>query len=324
MKAVHLTKLGSVENLKIVDVPKPELSENEVLIKTKAFGIMFADTQQRRGDYIIQPPLPFIPGKEASGIVEKVGSNVKNIKPGMRVVTVVLIGAYAEYVKNDEKDVYVLPDKVSFQQGLVYIANFPVAYIMYKYFGRVQIGDTILIHAAAGGVGALITQIAKRKDQTTVIALSSSDEKLEYCKKNGADHCVNYKTTDYTEEVLKLTDGQGVDVCFNSISGPTLQTDPHCIKTEGRWLIYGFAGGHSTLCPTDLELLQKALTIVPVSSYVVMAQEDEFYKVMQAMENWLATETLDSPTSVFSLENIGAAHTLLESQKSSGKIVVEM
>ena len=196
MKAIHLKELGSVDNFAVVDIPKPELSEDEVLIRTKYAGVMYADIMQRKGEYLVQPPLPFVPGKEVAGVVEEVGSNIKNLKPGMRVMTTVLIGAYAEYVKAFERDVFVLPDRATFQQGLVYLANLPAAYLAYYTFGSVQPNETILLHAAAGGIGSLITQIAKRKGENTVIALASSDEKLEFCHKNGADHCINYKITE--------------------------------------------------------------------------------------------------------------------------------
>ena len=201
MKAIHLNKLGSIDNFEVADVPKPVLSENEVLIRAKAVGVMYADIMQRKGEYLVQPPLPFIPGKEVSGVVEEVGSAVKNIKPGMRVMTLVLIGGYAEYVKTFEQDVIVLPDRASFQQGLVYLANLPVSYLAYYVFGNVRPGDAILLHAAAGGIGTMITQIAKRRGQNRLIALSSSDEKLEYCERNGADHCINYRATDYTRRL---------------------------------------------------------------------------------------------------------------------------
>jgi len=299
------------------------LSENEVLVRTKAVGVMYADIMQRKGEYLLQPPLPFIPGKEVSGIVEEVGSKVKNIKPGMRVMTLILISGYAEYVKTFERDVIVLPDRASFQQGLVYLANLPVSYLAYYVFGNVQPGDAILLHAAAGGIGTMITQIAKRRGQNTLIALSSSDEKLEYCKKNGADHCINYRTTDYTRAVLELTDGQGVDIAFNSVSGSTFQTDPRCIKKRGRWIIYGSSGGLGTINPSEAELITKALTIIPFSTYSVLGTdvENEMFKFR---DDWLATERLESPTKVFRLEDVGEAHTWIESQNSFGKVVLEI
>ncbi len=323
MKAVHLIRLGSSENFEIVDVPKPVLSENEVLIRAKAVGVMYADVMQRKGEYLLQPPLPFIPGKEVSGIVEEVGSRVKNIKPGMRVMTLILIGGYAEYVKTFEHDVVVLPDRASFQQGLVYLANLPVSYLAYYVFGNVQPGDAILLHAAAGGIGTLITQIARRRGRNTLIALSSSDEKLEYCRKNGADHCINYRATDYTEAVLDLTHGQGVDIAFNSVSGSTLQTDPRCIKKRGRWIIYGSSGGMGTINPSEAELITKSLTIVPFSTYSVLGTDVQ-NEMLQFLDEWLATERLESPTKVFRLEDVGEAHTWIESQNSCGKVVLEI
>ncbi len=323
MKAIQLNGLGSVEHLSVVEVPTPEVGEDEVLIKNKYAGIMYADIMQRKGGYLFQPPLPFIPGKEVSGVVEKVGSDVKDIAPGMRVMTTVLLGGYAEYVKAFERDIIVLPDNVSFGQGLVYLVNLPVAYLAYAVFGNVQPGETILLHAAAGGVGTMITQIARRKGQNTVIALSSSDEKLAYCKKNGADHGVNYKTIDYREAVLKLTNGQGVDICFNSVSGSTLQTDPLCIKYRGRWVIYGYSGGAGTIDPLGENIITKSLNITSFTTYSVFGTEDQI-NMYQFLHKWLATENLESPTKTFIMDDIGAAHTWMESQRSFGKIVLEI
>ena len=321
MKAIHLVETGSVDNFKVVDLPKPTPGDNEVLIKTKAVGVMFADIMQRRGGYIIQPELPFIPGKELSGVIESVGRDVKKLEPGMRVMAFTLIGAYAEYVTIPEEHVIILPDHVSFQQGLVYLLNMPVAYLAVHEFGKIQPGDTILLHAASGGIGSLITQIINKEGNNTLIALASSDEKLSYCKENGAEHCINYRSTDYVQEVLKITEGKGVDVIFNSVAGNTFKTDPHAIKDRGKWLIYGSSAGVSTI---DLfEFILKSLVIIPFSVYTiqdsVIGEEMNQYRV-----NWLQNEKVLSPTKVFALEDIGAAHTWIENQKAIGKIVLEV
>ena len=133
------------------------------------------------------------------------------------------IGAYAEYAKTTVNEVIVLPDRVDYFRGLVYFANLRVAWIVYHAFGKVQPDDTILIHAASGGVGSCITQIAKRRYNNTVIALAETEEKGEFCRSNGADYVVNNAKTDYVKEVLRLTKNQGVDVSLNSIAVRRLQ-----------------------------------------------------------------------------------------------------
>ena len=151
MRAVHLNEIGSADNFKIVDVPVPDPAEGEVLIKVEDAGIIFADILVRRGEYVMSPPLPFIPGREVSGTVEKVGAEVSNLEPGMRVVATMLVGGYAEYAVAPSASVTRLPDRVSFSQGLIYHINLPVAYLAYYPFGKIQPEETILLHAAAGG-----------------------------------------------------------------------------------------------------------------------------------------------------------------------------
>lgn len=323
MKAVRLDEYGPAENFKIVDVPIPEPGENEVLIKAEAAGLVFADTLMRRGDYLNLPPsIPFIPGREVAGIVEKVGAKVTNVKPGMRVTALMHTGGYAEYAKVYAKDVIRLPDRVSFSQGLVYQINLRIAYLAYYTFGKIQPNTTILLHAAAGGIGSLITQVAKRRGNNVVIALSSSEEKLEYCRSNGADYLINYRTTDYVEEVLRITCGKGVDVSLNSVSGETLEKDIRAIRPLGRLVIYGYAGGKGSVNQSDMVVL-KSLTVNHFSVYTVMERE-EYRQATDFLENWLHTEELIAVTKTFRLEEITAAHHWIESQRSYGKVILVM
>ena len=212
MRAVQLDRFGSASNFRIIDVPRPEPNDHEILIKVSIAGIVFADTQMRRGDYVNLPALPFIPGREVAGTVEKVGAKVAHIRPGMRVSADMHTGGYAEYSIADADAAIVLPDCATFAQAIVHHVGLRVAYLYYYTFGQVQPGESILLHAAAGGVGALVTQISKRRGNNTLIALSSSDEKLAYCRAAGADYCINYRENDYVKEVLRITGGRGVDV----------------------------------------------------------------------------------------------------------------
>ena len=207
MKAIQLEQYGPPENFKLVNIPVPEPKEGEVLIKVEAASVIFADSMVRRGAYINRSAeLPFIPGREVSGTVEKVnlpaqsdgdasfaektGARMTGITPGMRVTANLLTGGYAEYAIAPLKDLVCLPNRVSFLQGLVYQLNMRIAYLAYYTFGQIQPNDTILLHAPAGGIGTLITHIAKRRARNVVIALSSSPEKIAYCLKNGADYHV--------------------------------------------------------------------------------------------------------------------------------------
>jgi len=318
---VRLEEYGPVENLKIVDIPIPEPAEDEVLIRVEAAGLVFADSLMRRGDYINLPSsLPITPGREVAGIIDKVGGKVTNAKPGMRVTAHMHTGGYAEYAKASVKNVIRLPDRVSFLEGLVYHINMRIAYLGYYAFGKIQPYETVLLHAAAGGIGTLLTQIAKRRGKNVIIALSSSEEKLEYCRANGADYLINYRTTDYVEEVLRITCGKGVDVSLNSVGGPTLGTDPFAIRPTGRWVIYGHAAGKGFIDPYE-DVLRKSLTINVFSVYTVVERE-QYRVATDFLENWLHTEELISVTKTFKLEEIRTAHLWLEDQSSHGKIAL--
>jgi NADPH2:quinone reductase len=323
VKAVHLYEFGPAENLRIVDVPIPRPGEGEVLIKAGAASINFPDILMRRGSYIYPPStFPFIPGREMAGVIAEVGSKVTNFKPGMRVTAHMNTGGYAEYAAVPIKNIVCLPDRVSFLQGLVYQINLRLAYLLYYPVGRIGPTETVLLHAAAGAIGTLLIHIAKRRGKNVIIALSSSDDKLEYCRANGADYLINYRKSDYVEEVLRITGGKGVDVSLNSVAGSTLDTDPRAIKPLGRWVIFGHAGGKGLIDPYG-EALRKTLTVTFFTVYSVLERE-EFRQATDFLENWLHTEDLISVTKTFRLEEIVEAHRELEVQRTHGKIAIVM
>jgi NADPH:quinone reductase len=323
MRAVILEECGPAENLKLVEVPVPTLGDGEVLIKTEAASVGYPDVMMRKGEYVKQiNNFPYIPGREVAGTIEKVGSGVMGVKPSMRVAARLLTGGYAEYATAPVKNLVFLPDRVSSLQGLVYLVNLPLAYLVYYFCGRVGPRATILLHAPAGGVGTLITQIAKRRAHNVVIALSSSQEKLDYCFANGADYGVNYKAGDYVEEVLRLTGGKGVDVSLNSVSGPTLEKDPLVIKPLGRWVIYGSSAGYREIDPRGTIVL-KSLTIVHFSVYSVIDRE-EFRQAKEFLDHWLHTEDLISVSKTFPIEEAVTAHRWIEEQRNIGKIALVM
>lgn len=336
MRAVQLDQYGPAENFRIVDVPIPEPAEDEILIKVEAASVIFADSLMRRGVYLNPPPsMPFVPGREVAGIVEKVGENSKYLKPdiwektgarvtsikaGMGVMARMHTGGYAEYATASLRNVIYLPDRVSFLQGLVYNSSLRIAYLAYYTFGQIQPYDTLLLHAPAGGIGTLITQIAKRRGSNVIIALSSSEEKLKYCSANGADYAVNYRTRDYVEEVLRITGGKGVHVSLNSVGGPTLKTDPKVIRPMGRWVIYGAAAGRGLIDIYET-ILPKSLTLSIFSVYTVLERE-EYRQATNFLEHWLNTEKLISVSKTFSLEEVIAAHHWIDDQSSMGKIAL--
>ncbi|BFM18174.1 quinone oxidoreductase [Maricurvus nonylphenolicus] len=321
MKAVQIDEFGSSEKLKVVDIDIPIPQKDEVLIKVEAAGVMFSDIQMREDDYTNPPKLPAVLGREVVGTAIEVGENVEHIKVGMRVGTFMHTGGYAEYAAAPAMTTFEIPDRASFLQAIVYQSSLPAAYTHYSLAGNVQPGETILIHAAAGSVGTLMTQIAK-KHGNTVIALCSSEAKRQYCLTKGADYAINYRETDYVEEVLNITEGKGVDVSLNSVGGPTLETDYKAIRPLGRWVIYGYAGGRAPLSAEAIDGIMHRSQQITIASVYNYRETEKIFDVLQYCQEWLKTEPLESPTTIYALEQAAEAQEFIASQESIGKVVL--
>lgn len=319
MKAARIYEYGPNSKFQIDEIDKPVLKSNEVLVKVAAAGIIYSDVLDIRGYHGAGGRFPYTPGWEVAGTVEKVGDEVSGFTVGQRVAGTFSYGGYAEYAAVPAASLRAIPARASYEQALVYLINLPVAYLHYNVFGKVQPGETILVHSGAGGVGTMLTLVGKRHG-AKVIALASTDEKLEYCKSMGADHTINYKTTDYVEAVKKITDGRGVDAVFNGVGGHTLATDPKVIKTlTGRWVLIGRSAGVGTIDP--YAFIYNSITLRSCSVLTLRGTEEE-KQSRRYLDEWLRTETLLEPAHVYKLDQINEAFELLESQRSKGKIVL--
>ncbi|MDQ0859452.1 NADPH:quinone reductase-like Zn-dependent oxidoreductase [Bacillus sp. V2I10] len=192
MKAIQFNEYGKPDVLQVVDVPVPPLKAGGVLIKVQAAGVNFADTARRYGQYLAKTPLPYIPGAEVAGIVAEVSPEVTNFKPGDRVVALTEDGGYAEIASLDQSQLVKIPDQVDFNQAASILGQGLSAYHILKTSGQIKKGETVLVHAAAGGVGTLAVQLAKLMGAGAVIATASSSEKLKLAASLGADEGINY------------------------------------------------------------------------------------------------------------------------------------
>jgi NADPH2:quinone reductase len=278
-------------------------------------------------------PTPFVAGQEAAGVVEAVGAAVKTVKVGARVVALPMQGAWAEYVCVTEARLFQLPDRVSLAQSLIYPVNLLTAYYAVNVWAKVQPGERVLLHAAAGGVGLLALQIMKRQlHDVHVVALAGSDEKLRTAREHGADETINYKTSDYVAEINRIygaktsgfmTGGErggGVDVSLNGVSGPTLDTDPQVIRKRGRWVIYGWAGGRGVL--NTAAFGYDGITIMPFSSMAWMGTP-EHRAGQQFVKDWLEHEPLLEP-SVYAFPKAADALQALAQGSTQGKVVLRI
>lgn len=333
MRAVLLNDYGPSENLVLGELPRPEPGPGEVLIKVAYGGLRWGDIMQRNGIPSRARKPPFLAGQEATGVVEAVGPSVKAVRPGTRVMATALTGAWAEYIAVPEVVVTPIPERVSLEQMLAYPVNLLTAYYAVNVWAKVQPGERVLLHAAAGGVGLLALQIMKRKlKDVTVVALASSEEKLKLVRENGADYAINYKTTNYVDEISRLfgpkatgfqTGGErggGVDVSLNGVSGPTIETDPKVIRKRGRWVIYGWAGGRAVIDPSKFGY--DGITVMPFSMIAWMGTPEHRAGVAFVRE-WLETEKLIEPT-VYPLERAADAERAMEQGQTIGKVVLKV
>ncbi|WP_085992282.1 NADPH:quinone oxidoreductase family protein [Oceanobacillus senegalensis] len=264
MQAWEITKLGEPrEALKVQNLSQKEILEKHVRIKVDAFSMNFFDILQCRGEYQEKPELPFTPGAEVSGVITEVGWNA-NFRKGQRVLATPLLpnGGYAEEVVVDEKNVYRIPETMSSDDAAAIYITYQSALYGLKYRGTIQSGETVLVHAASGGIGSAAVQLAKAFG-ATVIATAGSKDKLQKCTEIGADFTINYREEDFVPIVKEITNGKGADIIFDPVGGDTFQKSRKCIAFDGRLLVIGFAGGKIPEAPAN-HVLIKNYSIVGV------------------------------------------------------------
>ena len=332
MKAVFLDDYGSVENFRVGEAPKPDVQEGQVLIKVQFAGLRWGDIMQRNGLPSRMRKTPFISGQEGAGVVEAVGPGVTALTPGTRVAAFPLNGAFAEYLVVDQSRVWKVPESVPLDRVLAYPINLRTAYFLVYLWAKVKEGESVLLHGGAGGVGLMVTQILKRKfNNVNLIALAGSDEKVALCKANGADHAINYKKENYIEAVNRIVGEKpkglhigpptgGVHVCFNGVSGPTLDTDLSVIRKRGRWIIYGYAGGRNTINTEGYGY--DSITIMPFSGLAWIGTP-EYEQANTFVRDWIESEDLIS-TTVHKLEEMVDVQRAMEEGRTIGKIVFEV
>lgn len=332
MKAAQLLDYGPAENFRIVDLPKPTAGPGEVLIKVEYAGLRWGDIMGRNGIPGRFATPPFTPGQEAVGVVAELGEGVDALKVGDRVVAQPPGGGYAEYVKLPARAVGKAPDHVPLESLLVYRVNLPTAYLLVHEWAKVQEGETVLVHAAAGGVGMLAVQILKRKFKAvTVIGLGGSDEKVAAILANGADQAINHKTQDYVEEVGRIAGVKpagfapgaplaGCHVVLNGVGGPTLKTDRKVIRRLGRWVLYGTVGGVQPI--NVYENAYDSIAILPFSM-IPFAGSPEMARAQAFVAEWLKTEELLAPV-IHPIEDIAKVQQAMERGETIGKVVFKL
>jgi len=315
MKAIRLNKFGGTENLSVDEIEKPTAGAGEVLIKTAAAGINFADTMLRQGKYLFTPELPFTLGFESAGTVEAVGENVQNVQVGQRVLAMMRGGGYAEYATANAAQVVPIPDGMNFGESTVLLVQGLTALGLLQ---NLNAGDAILIHAAAGGVGSLLVQIAKQKG-AKVLGTASSPEKLEKVAALGADVGINYTEADWTDEVLRATDGKGANLIIEMVGGEIGKQNLKCLAIGGTMIVYGAASGEDFQI-SALSLLGKMQTVQGYNlNFETPANMTKFTKELMTI---YGAGNLEIMLQEFPLEKAAEAHQAIEGRKTMGKVVL--
>lgn len=321
MKAVEVASLGGPEVLRIIDVPTPVPGPEDVLIETESAGLNYADIMMRRGLYLGGPKPPFIPGFESAGVVAAVGEKVRGIEMGQRVVAMTGIGGYAQFANTHFSRVMPLPDSVSFDEGAAFPAQFFTAYFCLHRCGQVGPGKTVLIHAAAGGVGTAAVQLAKLAG-AEVYATASSSEKLELARRLGADHTINYREQDFLEIIKETTHGRGVDIVLESVGGTVYEKSQHALATMGRLVVFGCASGIAGKTdPIDLLFRNKAILGFHLGKYTVdqVAMKEATEAMLPA---WHAGKLKPIVGRSFPLNQAAGAQNWITDRRSIGKVLL--
>jgi NADPH2:quinone reductase len=242
MKAIRVHEFGGPEVLKLEDVPDMQPGPGQVVVRIHAAGVNPVETYIRSGSYAVKPNLPYTPGNDAGGIVLKIGDGVKRVKAGDRVyVSGSFSGTYAEQALCNEAQLHRLPSNVSFEQGAAMGTAYGTAYRGLFQRGDAKAAETMLVHGASGGVGTAVVQIA-RAAGLTVIGTAGSERGMQLVKAEGAHHALNHSSEGYLEELMKLTDGRGVDLILEMLANKNLGKDLTVLAKRGRLVVIGSRG----------------------------------------------------------------------------------
>jgi NADPH2:quinone reductase len=322
MKAAQITEFGDTDVMEVTETDEPEPGEGQVRIEVKAAGINFADIMQRRGHYQGGPEPPYTPGMEVAGVIDEVGEGV-NRDVGEEVVSLVNGGGYAEYAIADARGLLEVPGDLSFEEAAGFPVQWLTAHNCLHEWGGLEEGETVLIHAAAGGVGSAAVQLADEAG-AEIIGTASTEEKLSMAEDLGLDHPVQYTEEDFVDRVDEITDGEGVDLVLDGIGGDTTDRSLDALTSFGRMVSFGAAAGEPGR-PNTADLLFGNKKVI--GYHLGRALNEKPMKVMGAvpeLTQLLGDGTLEVQVGhTFDLEDAAEAHQFIEDRKSSGKVVLK-
>jgi NADPH2:quinone reductase len=313
MKAIYITEFGGPEVMKYVDLPEPVPSGSQVLLDVTAIGINYADTHQIENSYLSSQKLPLIPGMEVVG----------KMPDGSRVLALAASGGYCQKTLVNPKTVIPLPDKVSDGQALAMMVQGSTAHMILKKMGQIKAGESVVIHAGAGGVGSVAIQLAKLWG-AFVIAVTSSDEKKKLCMALGADVVVDAGEADLAQALIKANNGKGVDLILEMVGGSTLDQSLGALAAFGRLVVYGMASRTAPKAIHPGALMPKSQSVIGFWLVNALADKELMAEVFMDLFGMIITGKLKPVIgSTYPLSKASDAHRDMLARKTVGKIVLD-
>jgi NADPH2:quinone reductase len=320
MKAIQIQKNGGPEAMALAELPVPEAAAGQVVVKVEAAGVNFIDVYQRNGLYPVQ--LPYVLGVEGSGTVSEVGSGAGTLAVGDRVAWAAGPGTYAEYVAVPSDKLVKVPEAIGFPEAAAAMLQGMTAHYLALETYPIKKGDTVLVHAAAGGVGQLLVQVAKRRG-ARVLATVSTEQKAELARKAGADQVILYTQTDFVEEVKRMTGGAGVHAVYDSVGQTTFLKSLDCLSRRGTLISFGQSSGK--IQPIEPAILgaKGSLYLTRPSLFHYIADRVSLERRASDVLGWIAKgELVLHIGEKLPLAEAAEAHRRLEARKTTGKVLL--
>jgi NADPH2:quinone reductase len=320
MKAIQVSQPGGPEVLTLVDLAIPEPHLNEAIVEIKATGVNFIDVYYREGRY--PAPLPFTLGQEGAGVVSAIGSNVTKLKVGDRVAFTGVLGSYAEYAAVPADRLVKIPHDLNFDQAAAAMLQGMTAHYLSHSTYAIKQGDTVLIHAAAGGVGLLLVQMAKHLG-ARVIGTVGSEAKAQLARDAGAEEVIVYTTQDFETETKRLTGGEGVDVVYDGVGKTTFEKDLNVLRLRGYLVLYGASSG--PVPPVDPMILNKKGSLYltrPSLHHYIHTREELENRSADVLEMIARGAVKLRIHKTYPLAEVATAHRDLEGRKTTGKLLL--